>query len=200
MESIADFRKWIGEMRSELGEHIYIAKQLATTFTENNLQLFRRDEAARLENLNYRINRDVEYIRQMESAAESGHVRGTLLCSVSTFILGSLLVRNTGREDFLKIGAQMARSIWNKTVPFGNVLISIGKDGIPEGVKVVSISSLARESNKSEAEVEASLKHSGYLLMTPEKFAKVLDIVKRGIHNGSVSLPIAIDEIIKQIN
>ncbi len=94
----------------------------------------------------------------------------------------------------------MAGSVLSREVPFGTVLITIDKQGIPEGVKVVSISRLARESNISESEVEKSLKHDGCLLMTPKAFAKVLERVDSEILNGSVSLPLGIDEFTKQIS
>ena len=68
-----------------------------------------------------------------------------------------------------------------------------------EGLKIIPVSCFARELNKTEAEVEASLKGNGYLLMTPEVFAKILEKVEREILDGSVSLPMAIDEVIKRI-
>ena len=92
----------------------------------------------------------------------------------------------------------MAGSVMSKTVPFGNVLIDIGKEGIPEDVRVIPISRLARESNRSELEVKTSLTHDGYLLMTTEVFTQVLDKTKSEILDVSFPLPIKISET-KQI-
>lgn len=63
----------------------------------------------------------------------------------------------------------------------------------------ISVSRLARESNSSESEIKAGLKHDGYLLMTPEQFAELLDKVEQAVLNGSSSLPINIDKLNKQI-
>jgi hypothetical protein len=39
----------------------------------------------------------------------------------------------------------------------------------------------------------------GSLLMSPEEFAELLDKVEREILDGSASLPMAVDEVIKRI-
>ena len=93
----------------------------------------------------------------------------------------------------------MAGSVLSRKVPFGTVLITIDGQGIPKGVKVVSISRLARESSMSESEVETNMKRDGSLLMSPEEFAELLDKVEREILDGSASLPMAVDEVIKRI-
>ena len=96
----------------------------------------------------------------------------------------------------------MASSVLSRKVPFGTVLMVIGKEGIPEDVKIIFISRLARESNRSESEVVANFKNNGYLSMTPETFTHVLDKVERGILDGSLPLPlpiINIDKLNKQI-
>ncbi|MFC1982352.1 hypothetical protein ACFLV5_00965 [Chloroflexota bacterium] len=41
-----------------------------------------------------------------------------------------------------------------------------------------------------------SWKHGGYLLMTPEQFAELVDKVGREILDGSASLPVTGDELI----
>ncbi len=71
----------------------------------------------------------------------------------------------------------------------------------PFSIKMIKTGlSLARELNKRESEVKAGLKHDGYLLMTPETFVEVLEKMQCGILDGSMSLPIAVDGVIEQIN
>ncbi|MBA7513922.1 hypothetical protein ES705_05940 [subsurface metagenome] len=69
-----------------------------------------------------------------------------------------------------------------------------------DDVTVIPVSRLDRESNRSESDVVASLKRNGYLMMALEIFTQTLDRIKYGILNGSLSLPIKISEITKQIN
>ena len=75
----------------------------------------------------------------------------------------------------------------------------IGQKGIPEDVKVIPVSRLARESKRSELDIVASLKRNGYLMMTLQVFTQALDKTKSEILDGSLSLPIKISEITKQI-
>lgn len=199
MDSIADFEKWIGEIRSELAQQVATARQLAVAFSESYIQLTRHDQVNRLETLKSRIDREVEDVERMESAAQTGYVKGTMFNSGFAFAFGSFLMHSIGHKHPLRIGAQMAGSVLSKTVSFDNVLIGIGKEGIPKDVTVVPVSRLARESNRSESEVEANLKRDGYLLMTPQVFTQALDKVKSEILDGSLSLPIKISEITKRI-
>ena len=187
-------------MRSELGQQVIAVKRLAVTFAEGDIQLVRHDQVTCLGTLKSRIMREVEDIKRMESAAQTGSDKGALLGGVIAFALGSLFAAARGRKDVPQFGARLAGSILSRAVPFGTVLIVAKKGGLPEDMKVIPLSRLARELNKSESEVEASLKHDGYRLMTPKTFAKVLDKMECGILDGSVSLPIVIDRIIEQIN
>lgn len=59
--------------------------------------------------------------------------------------------------------------------------------------------SLARESSRSELEIKAGLKNKGYLLTTSEQFAELLDKMERAVLDGSVCLPLARSEVIKQL-
>lgn len=196
MEALADFQKWIETMSSELGQQVIAVKRLAVAFAEGDIQLIRHDQVARLRIIKSRIMQEVESVKRMESAAQMGSTKGALLGGGIVFTLGSLFAAVSGRKDAFNIGAILAQSILTKTVPFGTVHIAIGKGGLPE---VVSVSRLARESSRSESEVVAIFRNNGYLSMTPETFTQVLNKVERGILDGSLSLPINIDKLNKQI-
>ena len=199
METIADSEKWIGTMRSELGHQVITVKKLGNAFTESYIQLIRHDQVARLSIFKSRIMEEVENIRRMESASQFGSTKGALLGGGVVFSIGSLIAAAKGRKDAFDIGARMAVSVLSRKVPFGKVFITIGRKGFPEDVKVISVSRLARESNRSESEVKASLKDKGYLLITPEQFAELLDQVKQAVLDGSVCLPLARSEVMNQI-
>jgi len=199
METIADFIQLIEAMRSELGQQVIAVKRLAVAFAESDIQLIRHDQVARLRILESRIMGEVESIKRMESAAQIGSTKGALLGGWIAFTLGSLFMAARGRKDTSRIGLKLAISTLSKAVPFGTVLIAVGKGGLPDDIKVISLSCLARESNRSETEVEAGLEDNGYLLMTPEQFAELLDKVEQAVLDGFFSLPINIDKLNKQI-
>jgi len=199
METVTDFEKWIDTMSSELGQQVIGVKRLAVAFTDGDILLIRYDQVARLRILKTRIMEEVENIEQMESAAQRGADKGALLGGGIAFTLGSLFMAAKGHQNAFDIGAKMAGSVLSRKVPFGTVLIGIGKEGIPEDVRAIPVSQLARESKISESEIETNLKHGGYLLMTPQVFTQALDRVERDIFDGSLSLPILISEITKRI-
>ena len=199
METIADFVQWIKAMRSELGQQVIAVKKLALAFSEGDIQLVRHDQVVRLRILKSRIMREVEDIKRMESAAQMRSTGDAFLGAGAAFTFGSLFLAAKGRQDASRIGLKLAISTLSKTVPFGTVLIAVGKGGLPEDLTIIPVSRFARQSNKTEPEVEVSLKHDGYLLMTPQVFTQVLDKVKREVLDGSFSLPINIDKLTKQI-
>lgn len=199
METIADFIPWVETMRSEIDQQVIAIKGLVDTFTESDIQLIRHDQAASLRILKIRIMNEVHKIEWIEAAAQDGNNKGVILGAGAAFIFGSLFVAATRHKDAYKAGARFATSVLGSKTPFGNVLITIKGQGIPEGVEVVSISHLARESSMSESKVETSLKREGYLLMTRGQFAEFLDKMERALIDGSVRLPLARGEVIKQL-
>ncbi|MFC1956179.1 hypothetical protein ACFLWZ_06675 [Chloroflexota bacterium] len=199
MERIADFEKWIEITSSELEQQMIAVKRLAVTFAECNIQLIRRDQVAYLHILRAIVLKEVEDINRTELAAQRGSTKGTLLVSGMAFYLDSLLAAIEAPKDATHIIGQIASSVLGRKVPFSTVLITIDGQGIPKGVKVVSISRLARESSMSESEVETSLKHDGYLLMTPGQFTELLDRLEQTVIDGSACLPLARSEVMKQL-
>ena len=199
METIASFEELIQTMRSELGEQAIAAQELAVAIEESERQIVRRDQVTRLRILRSRIMEEVQNIKRSESASQSSANTRALLSSGTVFIFGSLFMAEMGRKDALDIGSRLAELSLTKNIPFGLVLIAIGKEGLPEDLKIIPVSRFARESTKTEPEVEASWKHDGYLLVTPEQFAELLDQVEQAVLDGSVCLPLARSEVMRQI-
>ena len=92
----------------------------------------------------------------------------------------------------MKSGLLHALAGFSKEIPYGRVLIAVGREGLPGDVSMVPVSCFARESNRTEPEVEASWKDDGYLLMAPEEFGELMDKVEQVVLDGSLSLPINI--------
>ena len=199
MESITDFEIQIKAIGLELEQQEVAVDKLALAFSECDTQLCRHDQVVRLRILKSRIMREVEDIKRMESAAQMRSTGNAFLGAGAAFTFGSLFLAAKGRQDASRIGLKLAISTLGKTVPFGTVLIAMGKGGLPEDLTIIPVSRFARESNKTEPEVEVSLKHDGYLLMTPGQFAELLDKVEQAVFDGSVCLPLARSEVMKQL-
>ncbi len=195
METITDFEKRIEAMRLEVVGQNEAIDELATSFNNNKQRLAQHDQIACLQTLRARILKEVENIRRMELAAQIGSYQGNMLCGLAAFAFSGLFAAMNNREDALLKGVKAANSVMSKKIPFGSVFVAIGKEGLPENVEVAPISRLARESNKSELDIRAELQANGYLLMTPEAFIKIVDKAERGIHGGTISLPIDIGKL-----
>ena len=197
MENIDDLSTRIKQLSLEVEQQTAAVSELAVSFADGAQRQVRNDQAILLRSLKTRIMWEVENIRRMELAAQSRDNNITLFGKApAAFILGSLYTAATRHKDAYKTGVKLAGSVLSKEIPFGMVLIGIGKEGLPEDLKIIPASRFARESNKTEPEVETSWKDDGYLLMTPEQFAELLDKVEQAVLDGSLCLPMAVDELI----
>jgi hypothetical protein len=79
------------------------------------------------------------------------------------------------------------------------VLVAVGKAGLPHDVAVVSLSRLARESGKEEQQVRDTLEERGHLLIEPDMFALLMNNLKRKILDGSVSFPVTVQMIAREL-
>ncbi len=195
METINDFEIRIKEMRLEIVDQNEAVDELATSIQHNKQQLDQHDQIACLQTLRARILKEVENTRCMELTAQRGSYKSNIFYGLTAFVAGGLFAARNNRNDALLKGVEAANSVISKKSPFGSVFIAIGKEGLPKDVEVVPISRLARESHKSELDVRVSLQAKGYLIITPEAFMQVLDKAERGIHRGTISLPMDIDKL-----
>ncbi len=168
--------------------------------TDSESRIIRYDQVVQLHVVKLRIIREVKDITRMESTEQFHDDKMALLGASGAFIVGTLFGASKFQKDVLKTAVSFTRPILSKNTPFGKVLVSIGKEGLPNDVKVVSVSRLTRESKRSEAKIEAGFKEDGYLLMTSETFDKVIDSVESGIRDGSLSLPVKADKLSQILN
>ena len=77
-----------------------------------------------------------------------------------------------------------------RNASFGEVRVAVGPGGVPDDVKVIALSQLAREQDENESEVVAALEARGYRLVTPEAFSTILDKLKDKALSGPLALPV----------
>jgi hypothetical protein len=152
--------------------------------------LIRHDQIEYLNRIKNRILKEVQYIQRMETASQSGHNKGAIISGFAAFGLGSFFAAIGGHKDPVYTGLNLANAVLSEEIPFGTVLIAIGKKGIPKDLKIISLSRLARESNTSEEKIRTTLQDKGYILITPERFDTAFGKMVSNILDGSVSLPI----------
>ena len=103
------------------------------------------------------------------------------------------------------IGEDARVDIFEKTIAarhsarqhcFGNIMVRVGKNGMPDDVHVVSISEKARMQNRSEAAIMLELRKSGTPLYTPDSFMQLVEELVGDIRKGKLRLPILPEQLI----
>ena len=137
------------EMSRRVAHQIVAVNELAAAFAQGSRDLLRHDQAASLRALKVRIVNEVQDIGWREAAARVGHNRAIPVRGIGAFALGSFLSAMTGIGDQpLKAGWRRVLDGFSKEVPYGRVLIAVGREGLPGDVSIVPVSRFARESNE----------------------------------------------------
>jgi hypothetical protein len=146
------------------------AESLSAQFRRETVRLKRKDEVARLTALRSATLQEVESVRDMEMAAESGYRKA--MAGLSLFrLFGGLITATSEHKTMRAISRRLLTDYGDREPPFGTILIRIGPRGIPEDIEVVSVSSLARESKRDESEIMNGLLVPGNLLVSRETFS-----------------------------
>jgi len=170
-------------------------KPIGDAFAYEAQRLFRHDQVVCLRRLKARVMHEVSNTLEQETTASNAFTKTSLLMGAADFALGGLVAAMFRSRRVFSVGAQLAQIELSKIKPFSTVLVAVGHGGLPNDVEVVSLSRLARESGRLESDIEAALQTSGYLLMTPQTFSNVLDELKCKVLNGSLSLPVAGEQL-----
>jgi hypothetical protein len=100
------------------------------------------------------------------------------------------MFRQSLSKDFDPLDATFKRK-----PTFNTVLVAIGKKGFPEDVRVLRLTRLAGQSSKSEAEFDLAIRAHECLLVAPIVFSTIVDNLKLRIMDGSLALPIGMEQI-----
>jgi len=103
-----------------------------------------------------------------------------------------VLSKNKGLQAF---SDHLLNNLGGEQRPFGTVLICVGPRGMPDDVQVVSISRLARESNREESEVINELQGRGCLLFSEKAFSLLIDKLACAVREGGLFLPVSTEKL-----
>jgi len=175
------------------------AEELGHILDQCAKSVLRRDQAVSLQNLTERIMREVQHLEAIEAVASNKFKERRLTRGALSFAVGTLFAAIAGERDPLSRGARSIQPALGQRAPFGTVLVAVGKDGLPDDVKVVLLSRFARDSNRSESEISDIIRERGYLLIAPQIFAALVDKLESRVLDGSVSLPVSIGNIASEL-
>jgi hypothetical protein len=184
------YRQRIERLRCEVRALADALGVLDKAFAQEAEHLRRQDQAQCLDDLRARLTQETAEIQRAESAASYSFTKDRFISGLAKGIGASLgsLVRPT-REHPLAIGARYAADKWRKSAPFKTVAVAVGPKGIPDDVRTVSLSGVARETGRTESEVRAAIESRDYRIMMPEEFLWFLGKLKDKVLVGTASLP-----------
>jgi hypothetical protein len=193
VESVTVCRQRLEALRRRVRTQVKALRLLKSAFAKEAKHLRRHDQVQRLRDLRSKIMQEVQHVQRMESDAAYAFAKGTFIAGLLKFSVGALGAAAAGRPEHpLWVGARLAQDDFERSEPYGTVLVAVGPGGIPEEVDVVPVSRWARESERSEAEIEAALKALGYVLVQPQTFYRVMEGLESKVVAGvPLALPVA---------
>ena len=109
-------------------------------------------------------------------------------------------IRSTAQRALIDVAVNVTFSLFSGSLqstrrepeqapPFGRVLVAVGPEGVPAGLRVINISSLARSGGTPEAVVEKGITAQGNFLLTQEAFRQLVDWLRTEVSAGRIGLP-----------
>lgn len=185
MEALIELRGLISELSKKLVELRNDVSELNNILNSTAASLRQRDQIASLHALKARVMKEVQNEQMAESEAERYFNRSKIITGIASFPLDSFIGAALNQKNPLSIGAKMFSKGLDKKAPFGHVLITIVGKAAIDDINVISASRLARERERTESEITSSLRDKKLLLLSPERFCHVLDLLEKELINGA---------------
>lgn len=194
MESLKSYHGRLESLQHQAERLTATGFSLITLFAEEAKRLSREDEASRLKAVYSTV---VEQLGRVESNERSAsHVQSQMNQAASTVTWGMSIGRAiVSKGNRLSTFSNSLSSVSIKKRPYGTIMVCIGPKGLPDDARVVSISELARESNRPEFEITQRLQKDGCLLFSQEAFSRLIDKLVIDIQEGRLHLPIPIETL-----
>jgi hypothetical protein len=192
MESMKSFHDHLENLQSQAKKLTETGLVLNGLFAEEETRLHREDEVSTLKAVYDAIAERLQRLKYIEASASCGHSQGNAILSLIE-LAAKVVVSKNNRPSAIK--DYLLRDPNNRKQPFGLVMICVGPKGLPDGVEIVSISPLARESNRLEPQIINKLQEDGYLLFSQEAFSALIDELIGDVREGRLSMPISRDKL-----
>jgi hypothetical protein len=195
MEGLESFHAYLKSLSHHAGILAEAAVFLSKSFEVEADRLTREDGVQRLKEIHVTVVKELERSRWQESAASYENTKVVLPFSVTGSIAKIIMAATTKNRRTLNLVSQVCDTIVEKRSSYGTVMVCVGPKGLPDDVRVVSISELARESNRPESETIQEVRKRGYLLFSQESFSHLIDKLVIDVREGRLYLPITIETL-----
>ena len=199
MEGLESFHTCLENIQHQAGILAEATVSLSKSFEAEAERLTRDDGAQRLKAIQATVVKELERSRRQESAASYENSKAILPFSLAGSIAKFIMAGTTEKPRALKLVSQVSDKVAEKKRPYGTVMVCIEPKGLPEDVRVVSISKLARQSNLPESEIIQKLQKSGFLLFNQGSFSRLIDKLVIDVREGRLHLPIPIEKLSERV-
>ena len=172
------------------------AVSLSNLFAEEADRLNRMHMASQLRALHSAIVQQLQVAKKTEDFARYSNTQANIVTSLGRLVTGGVIkMVSQDNRTLSAFGDQLLRKPAGRQCPFGKVLVCIDSRGLPDGVGVVSVSHVARESNREEGEVTSELRERGCLLFSEKEFSFLIDKLIEDVQGGRLLLPVSLEKL-----
>jgi len=192
MATLKISHSYLEDLRSEGKARIEGASGLNRLFHKEAASLKREDGASTLRAAHRTIVEQLQALKRIEISASLGHSQANLVLFPVGLALTAIFSKNDRQSavmDYLRRGPE------DRYRPFGTVMVRVGPEGLPDDARAVSISQLARDSNRLEPEIVNSLRENGYLVFSEEVFFSLIDRLVTYVRQGKLCLPVSREKL-----
>jgi hypothetical protein len=193
MESVKSFHDHLEKLQYQAKKLTETELALNALFAGEETRLKWEEEASSLRALYRTIVEQMERMKYSESYACHVDTKANLTFSL-TGLAAKIIVATTKNQRAWNVVNNIFDTEGHKK-PFGMVMVCVGPKGLPDDATVISISQLARESNRPEPEIMSKLQGDGYLLFRKEVFSLLIDGLIGAVREGKLHLPISRDKL-----
>jgi len=191
MGDLKVFRNHLEDLQSKAKHLTETGLALNALFAREEARLNRKDEASGLKAVYRAIVEQLQRLRENELLASCDQSRAKLILSMSELAVTAIV----SRGNLSAITDCLLRGAVYKQQPLGLVMVCIGPGGLPDDARGISVSQLARESNRSAAETIGTLQDDGYLLMSEGSFSSLISRLMGDVREGKLHLPVSGDRL-----
>lgn len=194
MENLKQFHSQLKNLKAQAKKLTESGLDLNALFDQEEIRLKREDAASSLRAVYHAVVEQLQQLERAEASVKYGHSQVSLILSLSGVAVSAM---GSKSKRLSAIADHLRQTSTDEQQPFGLVTVCVGPKGMPDDVKGVSISQLARESRRPEREVVNKLQDDGYLLFSQEAFSTLIDRLIGDVREGKLRLPISRDRLAK---
>jgi len=196
MEAVKSFHNHLRSFQSRAKKLTETGLALNALFAAEETRLNREDEASTLRAAYRTIVEQLERTKWSESCACYGDSRANLVFSL-TGLAAKIVVAATTKNQRAWNTVNSVFDTEGHKSPFGTVMVCVGPKGLPDDVRVIPTSQLARESNRPQIEITSKLQDDAYLLFSEEAFSLLVESLVAAVRGGKLHLPVSRNKLVE---